>query len=191
MATSAPKDAKPAHPIRQDPKAREEPAAAQAPRPRKRNAVKFVVLALLLLLTGGGTAWYYFVTGAAPAPAKPGAKGAKAPAPVATTPPAFLPMDSFTVNLQPQPENEAQFLQVGLTLKLASPGYEEAIKARMPEIRNRILLLLSGKKASELTSVEGKQALADQVLREVMQALGGSVPAGGIAGVLFTSFLIQ
>ncbi len=188
MATSAPKDAKPARPIRQDPKAREEPAAAQAPRPGKRNAVKFVVLALVLLLAGGGTAWY-FVAGATSAPAKPGAKGAKLAAPVASMPPAFLPMDSFTVNLQP--ENEAQFLQVGLTLKLAGSGYDEAIKARMPEIRNRILLLLSAKKASELTSVEGKQALAEQVQREVMQALGGSVPSGGIAGVLFTSFLIQ
>ncbi len=190
MATSALREAKTAPPNRQDPKGREPPAAAQAPRPRKRNFVKFAIAGLVILIAAGGVA-AYFLSGTTPAPAKGGAKGAKATGPAEVRPPVFLPMDNFTVNLQQEGDAPAQYLQVGLTLKLAESSYDDPIRARMPELRNRILLLLSGKKAGEISSVEGKQALAEQILREVMQALGGSVPANGVAGVLFTSFLIQ
>jgi flagellar FliL protein len=61
----------------------------------------------------------------------------------------------------------------------------------MPDIRNRILLLLSNKKASQISTLEGKQALTAEIMSETAQALGGSVPAGGISSVLFTSFVIQ
>jgi len=200
MATSALRDAKadPKGAVRQDPK-RQDPkskhgeasdAEPAAPRRKKRTWLKVTLLLLVLAVGGAGAAWYFLQGQPAPTP-KPGAKGApaKAVAAVSTNPPAFLPMDAFTVNLQQ--ESDSQYLQVGLTLKLTDPGYGESIKLRMPEIRNRILLLLSSKKASELNTLEGKKTLSDEILREVLQSLGGSVPAGGISGVLFTSFLIQ
>ena len=70
-------------------------------------------------------------------------------------------------------------------------AYTDAIKLNMPDIRNRILLLLSSKKASQIVTLAGKQALVDEIMRETAQALGASVPAGGITSVLFTSFVIQ
>ena len=100
-----------------------------------------------------------------------------------------MPLENFTVNLQL--EDSPQYLQVGLTLKIADSAYTDAIKLNMPDIRNRILLLLSSKKASQIVTLAGKQALVDEIMRETAQALGASVPAGGITSVLFTSFVIQ
>ena len=61
----------------------------------------------------------------------------------------------------------------------------------MPEIRSRVLLLLMGKTASELSTPEGKKLLAEQLAREVIQAVPGTTAATGLEAVLFTSFLIQ
>jgi flagellar FliL protein len=61
----------------------------------------------------------------------------------------------------------------------------------MPLVRSRLLLLLSSKKASELSTVEGKKKLADEIIAQVKQPF---TPQGGstaISGVFFTSFVIQ
>jgi flagellar FliL protein len=67
----------------------------------------------------------------------------------------------------------------------------DAIKLHMPEVRNRVLLLLSGKRASEISTPEGKNTLSGELMREIVQPLAGSVPAPALDSVLFTSFVIQ
>lgn len=198
MATSAsrdpksdPKAGKPDPKAKTDPKARveEDIKSEAAPRPKKkRSFVKLALIAIVLLACAGGGAWYFMQGDDAP-PATPikGAKAAPKAAPVSTKPPTFLPLDPFTVNLQ----NEQQYLQVGLTLRLTDPSYGDSVKVRMPEVRNRVLLLLSSKTVQDLSTLEGKQALSTDIQKEVMAAMGGSVPPGGLSGVLFTSFLIQ
>ena len=146
---------------------------------------------LPLLLAGGAAAWY-FLGNAEPQDEKPQAGkpvAAKAAKSASSKPPTFVPLEAFTVNLQM--EDTAQYLQVGLTLKVTDSAYADAIKLNMPDIRNRVLLLLSSKKASQLSTLDGKQALAAEIMQETSQALGTSVPAGGISSVLFTSFVIQ
>ncbi len=195
MATSNPKDAKQAPKAKSDPKAKPESdgAADEAAPPKKKgNLLKMLLLIVFpLLLIGGGAAWY-FIGKAPPQEEKPvaGKAGpAKAAKSTPSKPPTFVPLEPFTVNLQM--EDSAQYLQVGLTLKTTDPAYTDAIKLNMPDIRNRILLLLSSKKASQISTLEGKQALATEIMGETAQALGGSVPSGGISSVLFTSFVIQ
>jgi flagellar FliL protein len=176
---------------RQDPRAKPQdisPTEDGASRPKKRTWLKILLLAVLLLGGAGAAAWYFTLGEQPSAPARPGAKAA-AKSTVPAKPPAFLPLEPFTVNLQH--DNDALYLQVGLTLKLADAAITEPIKLRMPEIRNRILLLLSSKRASEISTLEGKQALSADIQREVLQSLGGAVPPQGVNGVLFTSFLIQ
>ena len=73
-------------------------------------------------------------------------------------PPVFVSLETFTVNLQP--EHSEQHLQTNLTLKVEDSRTVEEIKLHMPEVRNRILLLLSSKTASQLMTVEGKRKLA-------------------------------
>jgi flagellar FliL protein len=79
-------------------------------------------------------------------------------------------MEAFTVNLQK--ETADQYLQVGMTLKYFEPELEEKIKANLPEIRSKILLLLATKKASELATPEGKNHLIEEVRNMSNQVLG-------------------
>ena len=104
-------------------------------------------------------------------------------------PPVFIPLEPFTVNLQF--EDTAQYLQVGLTLKISDSSYIDVIKLKMPDIRNRILLLLSGKKASQIATLEGKQTLAAEIAREIARSVESRASDGSIFSVLYTSFVIQ
>jgi len=144
-------------------------------KPKRRKLIIIAALAsTLVLAAAGGAAWYLArpknpaEATAAPAPAaKP--KGEKA------KPAIFVALETFTVNLQP--ESGDRYLQTTLSLKVADPAAEQAIKQQMPEIRSRLLLVLSSKRASELTSIEGKQALANQIAAQINHVLNpGAAP---------------
>ena len=148
-------------------------------KPKKKRGLLKIMAALIMLATGGGAAWYAMdKPAAAPETAVPQEK-----------PPVFVTLEPFTVNLQP--ESGDQYLQVGLVLKVAELATVSAIKLQMPDIRNRILLLLSSKKASEISTVAGKQRLSAEIMNEVKQPIGTQQVQQGVISVFFTSFVIQ
>ena len=145
--------------------------AADAEAPKKKGKKLILIAGILVLTLGGGGAgaWYFM----RPADAG-GEKAAEAEKPA-----QFLPLESFTVNLVGA-DGAPQYLQAGLTLKLRHDVKADPIKERMPEIRNRMLLILSGKKAAELLPVSGKQQLATELsasVREIVGDAGGAKPA--------------
>ena len=166
-----------------------------APPKKKRGLLKTLLLLTLLLGGAGGAAWYFLGEQQSEAATKPGVakaatgKTAKAKA-AASKPPVFVTLEPFTVNLQ-QDDTAPQYLQVGIALKVVDESYIEAINLYMPEIRNRVLLLLSSKKASEISTLEGKKTLSSELTKEIVQPLAGRVPAQGLDSVLFTSFVVQ
>lgn len=114
-------------------------------------------------------------------------------------PPVFVPLDAFTVNLIPEEAGD-QYLQVILSLELEDAEAETALKGQMPKIRNDITIFLSGKKASELITNEGKLLLAEHLRDKINVVLNPPVinrrgqmipPDGPVLAVLFTSFIIQ
>ncbi len=153
--------------MKADPKA----DAGLAPAGASKKKLLIIVLASVLVAggVGGGAAWY-FLHGKADkeesAPSKKKHAASKA------GPPVFVPIDAFTVNLQP--ENGEQYLQIAFTLQASSPEEMDLIKLNMPKVRSRLLLLLSGKKASELNTVEGKQQLAAEIIGQVNQPFEGA-----------------
>jgi flagellar FliL protein len=85
-------------------------------------------------------------------------------------PPAFVPLEVFTVNLA---DKEAdRYAQVGITLELDDPATAEAIKVFMPAIRNNILMVLAHKSAKELLEHDGKTRLAEEIRRETARGMG-------------------
>jgi flagellar FliL protein len=190
MATTPSKQSKPAPktPAQKTPDTDVEEAAP--PAKKKRGLLKILLLLALLLGGAGGGAWYFLNGHETEAASKPGAAKGAAAKPVHAKPPVFVTLEPFTVNLQ-QEDAAPQFLQVGLALKVSDAAFGEAVKLHMPEIRHRVLLLLSGKKASEISSAQGKTTLSSELTREIVQPLAGSMPAAGLDSVLFTSFVIQ
>ena len=151
--------------------------------PKKGNKLKLIILALLaLILLGGGGFAYWFI--AIHGKAQNGKPAVEAEPEV---PPMYTALDAFTVNLK----DPGVALQTEISLKVHDEKVDAAIKQRMPEIRARILLLLSSQQSSDLMTVAGKEKLGSQILVEVNKILAAKTPKEGVSQVLFTSFIIQ
>lgn len=179
MATSASK-AKPG--------AQPEAAAAQASGNRGKPFIILTIVLLLIAAGGGAAAWYYLARAGAGAGTHHAQEKSK---PKSTAPPVFLPLETFTVNLQTEDTTQQQFLQLNMTLQAADDAQVDMIKLNMPQVRNRLLMLLSSKKAAEILSVEGKQKLAEEILKQVQQPFVPQGPQPEVSGVFFTSFVVQ
>ncbi|MEA3122570.1 MAG: flagellar protein FliL [Paraburkholderia sp.] len=110
--------------------------------------------------------------------------------PPAPPPPVFFPLDPMTVNLLSDDDNQ-HYLRVGLTLKIADDKMQAHITEHMPELRSRILLDLSNKHPEDLSTVEGKRALADELKTVLEQPTDAGAPPLQIEDVLFTEFVVQ
>lgn len=164
-------------------KAAEVPAGADGKEVKKgkKGLIIGILVAVIVIGGGAGGAWYFMKMngdGTEEAPPKPKVKATK-----------FLDLELFTVNLLP--DDGSQYLQVGLTIKIKETPVEQEITKQMPDIRNRILMLLSSKKSSEINSIVGKQQLSQQIAEEIKQAVKDEDFQSDIVEVLFTSFVIQ
>lgn len=173
--------------MKADPKA---DAAAAAPAGSKKKLIIMILAAILVLGAGAGGGWYFSQSQAAhgeeEAPAKEHKKKKKKD-PEAK--PEYVPVEAFTVNLQP--ENGEQYLQVQFTLQVAGAEQATLVKDNMALVRNRVLLLLSGKKASEINTVQGKQQLATEIKESITEPFEKDGDEQEVSDVLFTSFIIQ
>jgi len=144
-----------------------------------------IIVAAVLLIAGaaGGGAWYFMQK-------KDDHKEkveAKHEEPAVA--PVFLTLETFTVNLQPDPDEK--FLQLDLSIQLANPEAAEVLKLQMPAVRNRLLMLLTSKKASQISLIEGKTELSDEIADEMRKPFAAGAKPQEVTGVFFTSFVIQ
>ena len=184
-------------------------AAAEGEAPKKKSKLLIIIIAavLVLVLGGGGAAFFLMKKKAAEAEAededeKPAktAKVKKKKKDEKAAPPVFTKLDPFVVKLQA--EAQEAYVQAVPELKLAEAPVADQIKAFMPEIRHKTLMILAGKKASELTNPAGMQILANQ-LRVMMNAvLAGEKPDAAkekldqddespVQAVFFSSLIVQ
>ena len=171
------------------PKADPKADAAAAPAGSKKKLIVIAVAAVLLLGGGGGAAWYFMQGGDAAAAHESPKDAKKKKKKESDAKPEYVPVEAFTVNLQP--ENGEQYLQVQFTLQVDGAEQATLIKDNMAIVRNRVLLLLSGKKASEISTVEGKQQLAAEIQAIIKEPFEKEGDEQEVTDVLFTSFIIQ
>jgi len=155
------------------------PAAVPAAAPKKKKPLLLILAILVILLAGGGGAAWWFLRG-----------GHDAPAQAATAkPPLFHALEPFTVNLLE--ENGDHYLQVAIVLQVEDDKVIDQVKAYLPIIRNKILLLLSSKKPSDIGSQDGKQRLVSDILRVTRESLPGTTPERGVTSAYLGAFVIQ
>ncbi|XKE45451.1 flagellar basal body-associated protein FliL [Halomonas organivorans] len=104
--------------------------------------------------------------------------------------PIFVEIEPFTVNLADD-DYGARLLYAGISLKVADTQSKELLASHMPQVRSRLLTLLAGKQAAELTSPNGKQRLAEQVKAALEAPMAETQPELTIDDVLFTEFIVQ
>ncbi len=146
----------------------------------KKGLIIMILVVVLAISAGAGGAWF-FIQGQLEDEYEL-ARPKKIPT-------AFKELDIFTVNLQPEERN--QYLQVGLTVKIRDTDVSLEIDKKMPEIRNRILLLLTSKTAADLSSLTGKQQLSAEIVDEIRKTLDSEMLREEVLDALFTSFVIQ
>ncbi len=164
-------------------KAAAKPAQAEGGAKSKSKLFIIIGAAVLLLGAGGGGAWYFLGQKNAAQTETAHAK----PAPAA--PPVFAQMDPFTVNLQA--DGGEQFLQTAFTLQVGSQADVDAIKLYLPQVRSRVLLLLSSKRGAEISTVEGKKKLAEEIIAQLKQPFSPGAQPLNVSDVFFTAFVIQ
>jgi len=193
--------------------AAESVAAGDAPaKGRKKLVTLIAVVAIVLAGAAGGASWLakkrHAAAEAAAAEADEadaGAAGAGRHEARSKTPPSFLPMENFIVNLADR--DSERFAQIGITLELDDAKYNDPLKAYMPAIRNGVLMVIAHKTSQELLSRAGKEKLAVEVMRESVRPLGieledevtparpgnGRTPLADspVRHVHFSSFIIQ
>jgi flagellar FliL protein len=146
-----------------------------------RRGIRPLLLVLLVLGVAAGSAGaaYYFV------------QGNRDKAPVIKPPvdPIFVPLDPFTVNLQPNGRN--RFLHVAVTLKVSNIQAQAQLVQYLPEVRSRVLTTLSNRATESLLTTEEKSALAGEILAALNQPFAANLPSAAISSVMFTTFMLQ
>jgi len=181
------------------PAKQEEPVAQKAP---KKKLLSIVVIVLVVVLAlGGGAVWLLKMRQRNAAKYGDSSKGAAASSRNEAAP-VFVRLEPFTVKLQSDAERPEQYLQMVPELRVLDAPVGEKVKLYMPEIRNRILLLLSAKKPSDLSTPQGMETLSNELRGQINQIIDGSAQGAASAGakarpddpvqsVLYTSFIIQ
>jgi flagellar FliL protein len=162
------------------------PAAADdATGGKKKSKLKLIIIALVVLAIGGGAAGYFLLM----KKAKPASGHVEEESHEKAKAPVFLVLDPFTVNLQQ--ENGDQYLQVAMTVQVEDDKQSEEIKVYLPQVRSRVLMILSSKKASEINTPEGKKLLADDIIAQIKKPFSERGKPQKVNDVFFTSFVIQ
>jgi flagellar FliL protein len=158
-----------------------DPAAAEAPvlrRPKRKLILIGALVLGLLLALAAATVVVLKPRAARAAAGDDESSPERAAATTAAAPrgaPVYLPLDPFVVNLADRDVD--RYAQIGITLEIDNGVSGDQIKAYMPAIRNAVLLVLANKTSKELLSREGKEQLAQEIMREAVRPMGIEIAA--------------
>ena len=97
----------------------------------------------------------------------------------------IFPLETFIVNLADSGGN--RYLRVTMDLELANPEMEAEITQRLPQVRDSILMILPTKRFEDISTIQGKTALRDQIL----ETINGYLAQGKITNIFFKEFVVQ
>jgi flagellar FliL protein len=172
-----------------EPQRRNEPAPtpARAARAARSGGTWLALVAVFALGAAGG--W-----GASALFSRPGRGAARSGAAAALDAGAasdtgmkerMLALDPFIVNLADA--DAARYLKVKVELEAENPALRGELEARLPQVRDGVISVLSARDVAEVTSFEGKALLK----QDIQDRINGLLRGGRICSVLFTEFVVQ
>ena len=93
----------------------------------------------------------------------------------------------FTVNLA----GHRKYLMIDIQLMIDGEQNVEKIKKHMPALRHELIMLYSGRDASELSSMEQREALRQETIVAIRKTLDKYENSDGFRDVFFTEFLLN
>ena len=155
--------------------------------------LKFILLLIVVIgASVGGTMWFTSRDNApsAAAVAPAGEQAAPPPAAPPVIPaPIFAELDPFTVTLYGETRN--RILYTAITLRLDDEFSRKQITDYMPEVRDRILKVLSAQQLPVIQTAEGRQALVESLKSALTHPFAAQLAGPQVTDVLFTAFVVQ
>jgi len=98
---------------------------------------------------------------------------------------ALLPLDPFIANLAD--EDGKRYLKATLQVEFFASRVPDDFNARLPQMRDLLLTLLTSKMFAEIRTPEGKGVLRDEIINRMNHALNKDL----VKAVYFTEFIVQ
>lgn len=118
--------------------------------------------------------------------AKPDAQnGTGGKAAQTAAPGVMFDLDPFIVNLADVPD--VRYLKLTVKLEVDNDAVSADLSARVPQVRDAVLVLLSSKDVNAVRTTQGKFQLRD----EITQRINGLLPKPGVRSAYFTDFVVQ
>ncbi len=154
--------------------------------PARPSRKKFMTLAIIgagvvIILAGGFAGWKFFLhnsgeTGNADATVKQDKEN---------VPGQIVALEPFVVNLA-EP-SEVTYLKMTVNLEVESEITAAEIQAKMPQIRDAVLMLLTSKTSDDVKDTGGKLKLQD----DMVARMNHFIHTGKVKAVYFTEFVMQ
>lgn len=160
----------------------------------KGGIIMIVVAALISLGLGAGGAFFFASTQVPPAEPSPEVLEAEAAVMAAAEQQKkqtedfrdrLYTLEPLVVNVTGDGYN--RFLKLKVELEGDDSGLKDELDARLPQVRDALIVLLSSKQLSDITDFEGKALLKEDILERVNDVL----ETGMVKSVLFTEFVVQ
>jgi len=147
--------------------------------------LKVVAIATLLIVASvaGAGAYYFLKTDSARSGPDIDSK------PVEISDPIYLKVGPMTVNVQS--DRGDRLLYMSMMVKVGDDDTKSFLENNMPDINNRMLILLSQQRAEKLNAVDGKKLVAEKILGALQEPFSEHQPDLLIESVFFQEFIVQ
>ena len=98
---------------------------------------------------------------------------------------ALLSLETFVVNLA-DPGGK-RYLRVSIAMEIDDKDYVEGIKKKLPQIRDKILMIIPTKKFKDVQTSLGKDSLRNEIIAQLNPLLD----KGEITNLYFQEFVVQ
>ncbi len=164
---------------------------------KKKSPLKLIIIIAVVLLAGGGGGAYFMMSDKAGDEVVAEGSGEVSEGDAAEGEETETVGEAVYFSLDPPfivnftGKSRARFLQVSIEGLTRDAKVKEDITKHFPQVRNNLVLLLSGQTYENLNTQEGKATLRKQVLKEVQKVLEAETGKEGVEDVYFTSFVMQ
>jgi flagellar FliL protein len=168
-------------------------ADKKAPAPEKEEKKKggklklIIILVVVLVVLGGGgfAAWKFFLQPKAGDDVNATGEGAATKAEEAAPGGQLVTLDSFVVNLS-DPMGR-RYLKTTMDVEVVNAAAAAELTASMPRVKDTLLLLLSSKSFEDISSMDKKIELKNDIVNRLNQIIGKNK----VRNVYFTEFVVQ
>jgi len=95
--------------------------------------------------------------------------------------------NDIIVNLQPDERGLERYLKVNVTLEVNNEKAQAELTARIPQVRDLIINILSRNTKEKIDEKEGKE----QIRSEIIRAINSHLVQGKVTNLFFQDFVIQ